>query len=49
VQENFKRDPYAGDVFVFRGRSGSLIKALWHDGLARISQTACCIGGENLR
>jgi len=33
VQENFKRDPYAGDVFVFRGRSGSLIKALWHDGL----------------
>jgi transposase len=33
VQESFKRDPYAGDVFVFRGRSGSLIKALWHDGL----------------
>jgi transposase len=33
VQESFKRDLYAGDVFVFRGRSGSLIKALWHDGL----------------
>lgn len=32
VQESFKRDPYAGDVFVFRGRGGSLIKALWHDG-----------------
>ena len=33
VQEGLKRDPHAGDVFVFRGRSGSLIKALWHDGL----------------
>ncbi len=22
VQESFKRDPYAGDVFVFRGRGG---------------------------
>ena len=27
------RDPFVGDVFVFRGRSGSLLKALWHDGL----------------
>ena len=33
VQEGFGRDPFAGDVFVFRGRSGSLLKALWHDGL----------------
>ena len=33
VQEGLGRDPHAGDVFVFRGRSGSLIKALWHDGL----------------
>ena len=33
VQEVFGRDPFAGDVFVFRGRSGSLLKALWHDGL----------------
>jgi transposase len=33
VQEGLKRDPFAGDVFVFRGRGGSLIKALWHDGL----------------
>jgi len=28
-----KRDPHAGDVYVFRGRNGSLIKILWHDGL----------------
>jgi len=33
VQEHFKRDPFAGDVFVFRGRGGALIKAIWHDGI----------------
>jgi transposase len=33
VQEAFKRDPHAGDLYVFRGRSGSLIKILWHDGI----------------
>jgi transposase len=33
VQEGLGRDPFAGDVFVFRGRSGSLINAIWHDGL----------------
>jgi transposase len=33
VQEGLGRDPFAGDVFVFRGHSGALIKALWHDGI----------------
>ena len=33
VQEGLQRDPHAGDLYVFRGRSGSLIKILWHDGL----------------
>ena len=33
VQEGFGRDPFAGDVYLFRGRSGSLLKALWHDGI----------------
>jgi len=33
VQEGLGRDPYAGDLFVFRGRRGDLIKVLWHDGL----------------
>ena len=32
VQEGLGRDPFAGDVYIFRGRNGSLIKALWHDG-----------------
>jgi transposase len=33
VQEGLGRDPFADDVFVFRGRAGPLIKALWHDGI----------------
>jgi transposase len=33
VQEGLKRDPHTGDVFVFRGRRGDLVKILWHDGL----------------
>ena len=33
VQEALKRDPHGGDLYVFRGKSGSLIKILWHDGL----------------
>ena len=33
VQEGLKRDPHAGELFVFRGRRGDLIKVLWHDGL----------------
>src|SRR4030081_1807122 len=26
-------DPHAGDLYVFRGARGNLIKILWHDGL----------------
>ena len=33
VQEVLKRNPHAGDLYVFRGRSGSLIKILWHNGI----------------
>ena len=33
VQQGLHRDPHAGDLFVFRGRRGNLIKILWHDGL----------------
>jgi transposase len=33
VQEALGHDPHAGDLFVFRGRRGNLIKVLWHDGL----------------
>ena len=30
VQEAFRRDPHGGDLYVFRGKSGKLIKILWH-------------------
>jgi transposase len=33
VQEAMKRDPHAGDLYVFRGRRGNLVKILRHDGL----------------
>jgi transposase len=33
VQQVLKRDPNAGDLFVFRGKRGDLIKVLWHDAL----------------
>ena len=33
VQEMLQRDPFAGDLFVFRGKRGDMIKILWHDGL----------------
>lgn len=33
VQEGLARDPHAGDLYVFRGKKGDLIKCLWHDGI----------------
>ena len=33
IQEGMGRDPHAGDLYVFRGRRGDLIKIVWHDGL----------------
>lgn len=32
VQTVLSQDPFAGHVFVFRGRRGDLIKLLWWDG-----------------
>ena len=32
VQETLKRDPFDGNLFIFRGRRGDLIKMIWHDG-----------------
>ena len=33
VQQVLAQDPFDGAVFAFRGRRGSLIKLLWHDGI----------------
>jgi hypothetical protein len=31
VQEALQRDPHAGDLYVFKGARGNLIKILWDD------------------
>jgi transposase len=33
VQQGLQRDPHGGDLYVFRGRRGDLLKILWHDGI----------------
>lgn len=33
IQEALKRDPHGGDLYVFRGKRGDLLKILWHDGI----------------
>src|SRR6266853_5955598 len=33
VQQVLGRDPHAGDLYVFRGVRGDLIKIVWHDGI----------------
>jgi transposase len=33
VQQALGRDLHAGDLYVFRGKRGDLVKILWHDGL----------------
>lgn len=40
AQDVMKVDPFAGPLFVFRGRRGDLIKIIWRDGqgaCARVS------------
>jgi transposase len=33
VQQALGRNPHGGDLYVFRGKRGDLVKVLWHDGL----------------
>ena len=32
IQETLRMDPHCGHLFVFRGKRGDLLKAIWHDG-----------------
>lgn len=32
IQQVLKHDPHCGNLFVFRGKRGDLVKLLWHDG-----------------
>jgi transposase len=31
IQQALRRDPHTGDLYVFRGKSGKLIKIFWYD------------------
>jgi transposase len=33
VQQSLGSNPFDGTVYLFRGRRGRLLKALWHDGV----------------
>ena len=33
VQQGLDRDPHGGDLYVFWGKCGDLVKIFWHDGL----------------
>ena len=33
VQQALGRDPHVGDLYVFRGARGDLLKIVWHDGI----------------
>jgi transposase len=44
VQEQLKRDPHAGDLYIFRGRRGDLAKILWHDGVGLQVHLALGVG-----
>ena len=32
VQQAFGQDPFAGALYLFRGKRGRLLKCVWHDG-----------------
>jgi hypothetical protein len=48
VQETLGRDPFVGDLFVFRGAGRDLINILWHDGIG-LSLYAKAAGARPLR
>jgi transposase len=39
VQEALGQDPFSGQLFVFRGRRGDLVKVLWWDGQGLVLYT----------
>ena len=49
VQLVLEQDPFAGHVFVFRGRRGDLIKLLWWDGdgLCACFRSVWNVGGSS--
>jgi transposase len=46
VQEMSKRNPFDGDLCIFRGRRGDLVKIVWHDGQGAHLFTKCLERGH---
>jgi transposase len=46
VQQELGRDPHAGDLYVFRGRRGDMVKIVWHDGLGMSLYAKCLERGR---
>lgn len=40
AEQTLKQDPFAGHMFVFRGRRGDLIKIIWWDGQGAYGRSA---------
>src|SRR5712671_3519746 len=49
VQQELGRDPHAGDLYVFRGLRGDLIKIVWHDGTCRSTPNGWSAAGSSGR
>jgi transposase len=43
VQQALQRDPHSGDLYVFRGRRGDLLKILWQ---AAVGKFVVPLGGK---
>ena len=48
VQKSLHRDPHVGDLYVFRGKRGDLLKILWHDGLGMSLYTSVWSAASSL-
>ena len=43
VQSALAENPFCGHVFVFRGRRGDILKALWFDSSMRTLMIGCAV------
>jgi len=48
AQNALEQDPFAGHLFVFRGRRGHLIKIIWWDVCGRPLQCKCFFVGSGM-
>jgi transposase len=46
IQQGPKRESQGGDLLVFRGRAGSLVKLIWHDGIGMSLDAKCLEKGR---